>query len=191
MKRNLFIAVVIAVAIVFLTSCGGSPIEISMKPQKTELSSDFSECFEVVDEPVTASLNAGRVGNILTPSLWQVKIRRTDVPLPFDANINVAPYGSNCLDGCYVGFGLKITDADGNIIQENKATNYNPNCSIEDLDALIKLKAGKEMEICWAVADKCVKAKEPLTFTVSCAYNIITSPQKDIAKDSSVFSDNQ
>lgn len=187
MKRNLFIAIVIAVAVAFLASCEDKQIKISMKPQKTELSSDFSECFEVVDEPVTASVNANLVREMLAHSLWQVKIRRTDVPLPFDENINIAPYGSNCADGCYVGFGLKITDADGNIIQENKPTEYNSNCSIEDLDALLKLNAGEEMAICWPVSGKCVRAKEPLKFTVSCAYNLIINTQKGIENDLDVM----
>ena len=177
MKRNLFLIAVLIVAAVSLSACKKS--NISMKPETTKISGDLAECFEVVDEGVDVKLKDGKLE--LFESVWRVKVRRTDAPLPFEEGVLLEEYGSYRTDGqayYLVGFGLRIEGADGDVVQENKATEggLGGPYSHDDVEGLLKLKPGEVGEIRWSVDDKCLDAEEPLKFKISSAYELVGNP---------------
>ncbi|MBP5558125.1 MAG: hypothetical protein J6X65_10525 [Bacteroidales bacterium] len=174
MKKNLLFVVVLVAAVALLASCKKK--EISMTPETTKVSGSLAACFEVVDEPVKVALKDGKLDEM--ESVWSVKLRRTDAALPFGDDCEIAPYGSYRTDGssyCLAGFGLKIKDADGNVVQENEAVEggLSGPYSSDDVKALFQLKAGEVGEIRWTVDSRCQDAKEPLKFTISSAHNSV------------------
>ena len=183
MKRNLFLIAVLVVAAVALSACKKS--NISMKPETTKVSGDLAECFEVVDEGVDVKLKDGKLE--LFESVWRVKVRRTDAPLPFEEGVLLEEYGSYRTDGqayYLVGFGLRIEGADGDVVQENKATEggLGGPYSHDDVGGLLKLKPGEVGEIRWSVDDKCLDAEEPLKFKISSAYELVGNPEESKAQ---------
>lgn len=174
MKKNLLFVVVLVAAVALLASCKKK--EISMTPETTKVSGSLAACFEVVDEPVKVALKDGKLDEM--ESVWSVKLRRTDAPLPFKEDSEIAAYGVFRTDGkAYynVGFGLKVTDAGGNTVQDAKAnaSGFEGPYSYEDIDALFELNPGETGEIRWTVDSRCQDAKEPLKFTISSAYNSV------------------
>ncbi len=172
MKRNLFFIAVLVVAVVSLSACKKS--NISMKPETTKVSGDLANCFEVVDEEVVVKLKDGKLDDL--ESVWRVKVKRTDAPLPFEEGMNFISYGgySTITPYCLVGFGLRIEGADGDVVQENKATEGGMGGPYsDDVEGLLKLKPGEVGEIRWSVDKKCMDAKEPLKFKVSSAYELV------------------
>ena len=172
MKKNLLFVVVLVAAVALLASCKKK--EISMTPETTKVSGDLSACFEVVDEPVKIALKNGKLD--VYESFWTVKLRRTDAAFPFGDDCGIVSYGESSGSQspyCRVGFGLKITDADGNIVQKIAATEDwgGPNC--DDVKDLFKLQPGEVGEIRWEVDRHCQDAKEPLKFTISSEYEMV------------------
>ncbi len=182
MKKNLLFVVVLVAAVALLASCKKK--EISMTPETTKVSGDLSACFEVVDEPVKVALKDGKLE--VFGSVWTVKLRRTDADFPFDDDCVIDAYGTFYTGKpvhsyCLVGFGLKITDADGNIVQKNEATEGGMGgpYSSDDVEDLFKLKPGEVGEIRWSVDDRCQDAKAPLKFTISSAYHFVEGSGED------------
>ena len=162
----------LVVAVVSLSACKKS--NISMKPETTKVSGDLANCFEVVDEEVVVKLKDGKLDDL--ESVWRVKVKRTDAPLPFEEGMNFISYGgySTITPYCLVGFGLRIEGADGDVVQENKATEGGMGGPYsDDVEGLLKLKPGEVGEIRWSVDKKCMDAKEPLKFKVSSAYELV------------------
>lgn len=182
MKKNLLFVVVLVAAVALLASCKKK--EISMTPETTKVSGDLSACFEVVDEPVKVALKDGELE--MFRSVWTVKIRRTDADFPFSDDCDIDTYGvifggTPAHSTCLVGFGLKIKDAGGNVVQENEATRGGMGgpYSSNDVKDLFKLKPGEVGEIRWGVDDRCMDAKEPLKFTISSAYKMVEGSGED------------
>ena len=168
MKKNLLFVVVLVAAVALLASCKKK--EISMTPETTKVSGDLSACFEVVDEPVKVALKDGRLDVL---DFWTIKLRRTEEAFPFCDYYDIIPYGtygSREQSHCFVGFGLKITDADGNIVQKTSATDCDYSDDVKDL---FKLKPGEVGEIRWSVDDRCMDAKVPLKFSISSSYKTV------------------
>lgn len=192
MKRNLFFIAVLVVAAVALSACKKSNSNISMKPETTKISGDLAECFEVVDEEVVVKLKDGKLEPF--KSVWRVKVRRTDAPLPFEEGVLLEEYGSYRTDGqayYLVGFGLRIEGADGDVVQENEATEggLGGPYSHDDVEGLLKLKPGEVGEIRWSVDDKCLEAEKPLKFKVSSAYELVEDSGTSAYKGGSQIED--
>ena len=189
MKKSLFVIAIVACAALFFTSCKSEKKEkLSMKPETTKISGDLSECFEVVDEDVVVKL---KDGSTELGTVWRVKVRRTDAPLPFEDDMELEPYGTWRTDGTpyyNVGFGLRITGGDGDVVQENKATEggLGGPYSSDDVKALLKLKPGEVGEIRWSVDDDCLGAEEPMKFTISTAFE---ESKGSTSRSSSSFDD--
>ena len=185
MKKNLLFVVVLVAAVALLASCKKK--EISMTPETTKVSGSLAACFEVVDEPVKVALKDGKLDEM--ESVWSVKLRRTDAPLPFKEDSEIAAYGVFRTDGkayYHVGFGLKVTDAGGNTVQDAKAnaSGFEGPYSYEDIDALFELNPGETGEIRWTVDSRCQDAKEPLKFTISSAYDLVEGAESEEAVSS-------
>ena len=140
MKKLLCLA---ALSTILLLSCSdGKKDKITMTPITTEVSGALSDCFEVVDEETIVKLD----GNELFP-VWRIKLRRTDAPLPFEAGIDIDPYGSYYTDGrsfYHAGFGIEIVDEDDYTVSESKATEGGVGgvYSSNDVREILKLKPG-------------------------------------------------
>lgn len=178
-KRSNFIALAVLTATVSLFSCE-SKKQPTMTPQSTELSGDLKGYFEVVDKEITASENSW--------SLWNIELKRTDKPLPWDDDVTMAKFSSTYVDGrdyCQIGFGLETYDKDGNLICKRPATNCGilGSCSFDDVVELMKLKPDETGYIRWDVKqdEKEAKGKRNFTFKVTSAYKLFENKRKDTA----------
>ena len=188
MKKNLLFVVVLVAAVALLASCKKK--EISMTPETTKVSGDLSECFEVVDEPVKVALKDGKLEMFET--VWTVKLRRTDAEFLVSDDYDIIPYGTGSYEQshCLVGFGLKIKDADGIIVQNIVATEDWDGTNCDDVKDLFKLQPGEVGEIRWNIDDRCLNAKGPLKFTISSAYEtVVESSDNSWTRDDESGSD--
>lgn len=168
-KVNIIIAVAMLATGIMLRSCENKK-QLKMSPQSIEISGDLQGCFEVVDKEIVAT--EGRW------SLWNVELKRTDMPFPWDEGMTVAKLNDTYSDGrayCKVGFGLETFDKDGNLVDKRSATAtglLGPYSSNDILD-LMKLQPGEIGIIRWDTNPYEDKAKDKLTFKITSACEII------------------
>lgn len=167
-RKKTFVCLLFVLTFVFC-GCSGNK-RPTMSPQTTEITGDLSEYFEVVEKEIIAT--EGRW------SLWNVELRRTDMPFPWDESMTVARFNDTYSDGrayCKVGFGLETFDKDGNLVDKRSATAtglLGPYSSNDILD-LMKLQPGEIGIIRWDTDPAEDKAKGKLTFRITSACEII------------------
>lgn len=144
-----------------------------MSPQSTELSGDLNGYFEVVNKEITADES--------TWSLWNIELKRTDKPFPWDEDVTMANFNDSYSDGrvyCKVGFGLETFDKDGNLIGKRAATAcglMGPYSSQDVLD-LMKLRPGETGFIRWdGLKEQETKGK--ISFKVTSAIEMVAPKQ--------------
>lgn len=167
-KVNIIIAVAMLATGIMLSSCDNKK-QLKMSPQSIEISGDLQGCFEVVDKEIIAT--EGRW------SLWNVEMRRTDKPFPWEDDITLAKFSETYVDGrsyCRVGFGLETFGEDGNLIAKRSATatGLSGPYSGDDILDLLKLKPNETGFIRWdGTKEENVKGK--ITFRITSACEII------------------
>ena len=168
-KRSNFIALAVLTATVSLFSCE-SKKQPTMTPQSTELSGDLKDYFEVVDKEITAGDDSW--------SLWNIELKRTDKPFPWEEDVTMANFNDFYSDGrtyCKVGFGLETFDKDGNLVGKRAATAcglLGPYSSQDVLD-LMKLQPGETGFIRWdGMKEKKAKEKE-FTYKITSAIEMV------------------
>lgn len=172
MKRTNTIMISVIMAGITLLSCEGEK-QPKMSPLSTELSGDLNGYFEVVEKEITADEG--------TWSLWNVELKRTDKPFPWDEDVTMADFNDSYSDGrayCKVGFGLETFDKDGNLIGKRAATAcglMGPYSSQDVLD-LMKLRPGETGFIRWDGLKE-QEAKGKITFKVTSAIEMVAPKQ--------------
>ena len=144
-KVNIIIAVAMLATGIMLSSCENKK-QLKMSPQSIEISGDLQGCFEVVDKEIVATEG--------TWSIWNVEMRRTDEPFPWEDDITLAKFSETYVDGrsyCRVGFGLETFGEDGNLIAKRSATatGLSGPYSGDDILDLLKLKPNETGFIRW------------------------------------------
>lgn len=168
MKKRQIIIAAIVLAGISLISCEGKK-QLSMSPQTTELSGDLKGYFEVVDKEIAAGEDSW--------SLWNIELKRTDKPFPWDNGITLANFNDSYSDGrayCKVGFGLETFDEKGNLVGKRAATacGLMGPYSSQDVIDLMKLQLGETGFIRWdGLKEK--EAKGKLTFRITSAYELV------------------
>ena len=168
-KRSNFIALAVLTATVSLFSCE-SKKQPTMTPQSTELSGDLKDYFEVVDKEITAGDDSW--------SLWNIELKRTDKPFPWEEDVTMANFNDFYSDGrayCKVGFGLETFDKDGNLVGKRAATAcglLGPYSSQDVLD-LMKLQPGETGFIRWDGMDEIEAKGKKFTFKITSAIEMV------------------
>ena len=172
MKRTNIIMISVVMAGITLLSCEGEK-RPKMSPQSTELSGDLNGYFEVVDKEITADES--------TWSLWNIELKRTDKPFPWDEDVTIANFNDSYSDGrayCKVGFGLETFDKDGNLIGKRAAMAcglMGPYSSQDVLD-LMKLRPDETGFIRWdGLKEQETKGK--ISFKVTPAIEMVAPKQ--------------
>lgn len=183
MKKNLFKIALLFGATMFFSACGGGGDKLSMTPETTKISGQLADCFEVVDGECSVALKDGEVER---GAVWNIKVRRTEAPLPFNEGVNLCSYASFRTDGQYyqVGFGLTVTDANGSVVRTVAPTELP--YSSEDIENILKLKPGEEGVIRWRLEDEENNLDATLKFKLSSAYELqgeAAAPQADMSFD--------
>ena len=187
--NNIFlIAVATMLSLFIFTACGEKKKDkITMTPITTEVSGALSKCYEVVDEECIVKLD----GNELFP-VWRIKLLRTDAPLPFEAGIDIEPYGTFYTDGrsyYHAGFGIEIVDEEDYTITESKATTGGTGgvYSSDDVKEILKLKPGEVGTIRWSVKNE-KESTSALKFRISSAYDLVKGDGNTSSSSSSSYS---
>lgn len=177
-KGNKFIALAVLTAAVSLYSCENKK-QPTMTPKSTELSGDLKGYFEVVDKEITAEEGSW--------SLWNIELKRTDKPFPWDEDVTMANFNAFYSDGrayCKVGFGLETFDEKGNLVGKRAATAcglLGPYSSQDVLD-LMKLQPGETGFIRWDGMDEQKAKGKKFTFKVTSAIEMVEAkPSKESA----------
>lgn len=167
MKKAFIFVSAIVLAGFMLTSCGGKK-QPKMSPKTTEVSGDLNGYFEVVEKEIKATEGFNAV--------WNVELRRTDKPLPWDKSTTLVKFNDYCYpdeNKCKVGFGIETFDKDDNMINKHSA-NSNILLSVrsDDFLDLMKLSPGETGIIRWDVRNEEKEVKGKLTFKISSAYEM-------------------
>ena len=179
MKKAFIFVSAIVLAGFMLTSCGEEK-QPKMSPKTTEVSGDLNGCFEVVEKEIKATEGFDAV--------WNVELKRTDKPLPWDDDVTLAKFSSTYVDGrdyCQIGFGLETYDREGNLINKRAATDCGimGSCRFDDVVELMKLKPNETGYIRWDVKrdEMEVKGKRNFTFKITSAYKLFENNKQDAA----------
>ena len=173
-KRNIIIAAAIFAAGFTLSSCE-SKKQLKTLPQSTGISGELQGCFEVVDKEIVASEDNWPI--------WNVEMRRTDKPFPWEDGITLAKFSETYIDGrsyCKVGFGLETFDENGGLIDKRSATTTGLSgpYSSDDIFDLLKLQPDKTGFIRWDGAKE-EKMKGKITFRITSAVEIVEGDCQD------------
>ena len=177
MKKNLLKMALLMGATMVFAACGGgnSKDKLSMTPETTKITGPLSACFEVVDAECTVPLKDGKPDLF---AVWNIKVRRTEAPLPFEQGVELTAYGTYRTDGqpyYNVGFGITISDENGNIIRTASATEGGMGgpYSSEDVTGLLALQPGDEGIIRWSVQNEEVNSEaSSLKFKLASAFEL-------------------
>lgn len=178
-KVNIIIAVAMLATGIMLSSCENKK-QLKMSPQSIEISGDLQGCFEVVDKEIVATEG--------TWSIWNVEMRRTDEPFPWEDDITLAKFSETYVDGrsyCRVGFGLETFGEDGNLIAKRSATatGLSGPYSGDDILDLLKLKPNETGFIRWdGTKEENVKGK--ITFRITSAVEMVEGEDKTTSSSS-------
>ena len=174
MKKSTITSVLfVIVAGLSFTACNGNK-QRKMSPQSTELSGDLNGYFEVVDKEITAGEDSW--------SIWNIELKRTDKPFPWDEDVTVANFNDFYSDGrayCKVGFGLETFDEKGNLVGKRTATAcglLGPYSSQDVLD-LMKLRPGETGFIRWDGMDEKKAKGKKFTFKITSAIEMVAAKQ--------------
>ena len=156
------------------SACGKK--QPTMTPQTVEITGDLNGYFEVAQKEIVAT--EGRW------SLWNVELKRTDKPFPWDEGMTMAKFNDTYTDGrayCKIGFGLETFDKDGNALGKRSATAtglLGPYSSDDILD-LMNLQSGETGIIRWDTDPTEDKTKGKLSFRITSAYEIVEGREQN------------
>lgn len=154
-------------------------IELTLKPETTEVSGDMEGCFKVVDREYK-SVKGG-----LSDGLISIELQRTDLDLPFTIKKGKKPssYGTFGIDVyLHVGFGIEFLDKDGNILDkvDAESVGFGGCYSSEDPIDIVMLNEGKKASIRFSVNEE---IKDAVSFRITSAYEEVDSSDLETSSD--------
>ncbi len=113
MRKIIYTLLLVTTISLVLPSCSSEPQPVILTPKSTQLRGDLKEYFEVVDKEYTLTDGWGK---IITVELKKIK------EMPFDKS-TTDTYGTSGYDvERHIGFGIKLFDDFGNIIEQRSPT---------------------------------------------------------------------
>ena len=171
-NRNFNVLFISTLVSVGLSSCGNknnSEDGYKLTPVTTNIKGDLSDYYEVVEREYTTTQNY-RTMMDNTHTILTVEIRRTDKEFDFEPE-TTEPMGtvSVWMSG-YVGFGIEILDASGDVVTKRAPTEggLNGMYSSADMAEALKLKPGETANVRWQINFE--DDENPATFRLTSAY---------------------